>query len=395
MIRNILGGLLAALLFAHGSIAQIVTQPGGSGAGLSAIGPDRVLMNASDGSAVPTGVAVPNCTGGSSALSYSTSANAFDCLTGISGGSASAPLALNPGGANTAILTSTGGSNTGADTTSALNLAWTANTSGAVDIFKFATTVTSCASGNLVNVLGGASGTTSHFRVACGGAATFSGNVTVGGTLVPPATGTIHWGFNRAKISSTADGTLQLADTGGTNVFRLSSACNSATPCMQLGSLDAASPVAQEIRAQSPTGSNAAAPDLTYSAPRGTGTGIGGDHVFRVAPPSSSSSTPNAWVEALRINDEIHLVSGGSAPTLSSCGTSPTISGTDTAGTITEGSGASGCTATFYKAWATAPHCVVTDRAGLGKSYTVTTTALTITNIGALSSTAIDYICVG
>ena len=45
-------------------------------------------------------------------------------------------------------------------------------------------------------------------------------------------------------------------------------------------------------------------------------------------------------------------------------------------------------------AYARAPFAVVTDQSGLGLSYTVSNTAITITNIGALSSTKINYIVV-
>lgn len=76
---------------------------------------------------------------------------------------------LTPSAANQGLIASTGGSNTGSDTTSAVNLAWTLNTSGAADVFKIATTVTSGANANLVNIYGGASGTTSQFKIKSNG----------------------------------------------------------------------------------------------------------------------------------------------------------------------------------------------------------------------------------
>jgi hypothetical protein len=86
----------------------------------------------------------------------------------------------------------------------------------------------------------------------------------------------------------------------------------------------------------------------------------------------------------------------GTIPTLSSCGTSPTITqgSTDNAGEITEGSIATGCTITFAAAKTNAPFCTVTEQSGLAASYTISTSAITITNIGALSSTKLDYHCV-
>lgn len=91
-----------------------------------------------------------------------------------------------------------------------------------------------------------------------------------------------------------------------------------------------------------------------------------------------------------------HIVEGhGTAPALTSCGTSPTITGSDVAGTVTEGTIATGCTITFYSAYANAPTCTITSESSLGFTYTTSTTAITITNVGALSSTKVDYHCIG
>lgn len=86
----------------------------------------------------------------------------------------------------------------------------------------------------------------------------------------------------------------------------------------------------------------------------------------------------------------------GPVPTLSGCGTSPSITSgsTDTAGEITEGTIATGCTLTFASAYTAAPFCVVTAQSGLSFSYTVSTSAITMVNIGALSGTKINYHCI-
>ena len=90
-----------------------------------------------------------------------------------------------------------------------------------------------------------------------------------------------------------------------------------------------------------------------------------------------------------------HMNFTGTIPTLTSCGTSPAIAtnSTDGAGEITEGSTSTGCTITFATAYTNAPFCTITEQSGLSASYTLSTTAITITNIGALSSTKIDYEC--
>ena len=83
------------------------------------------------------------------------------------------------------------------------------------------------------------------------------------------------------------------------------------------------------------------------------------------------------------------------APT--SCGGSPAVTtgSVNTAGEITQGTVSTGCVITFNPAYVNAPFCVVTEQAGLGFSYVTTNTAITITNIGALSSTKMNWHCSG
>ena len=91
-----------------------------------------------------------------------------------------------------------------------------------------------------------------------------------------------------------------------------------------------------------------------------------------------------------------HIGTDGAIPTLTSAGTSPsiTVGSTDTAGEITEGTVATGATITFASAYARKPFCVLSSEAGLLFSYVVASTTITITNIGALSSTAVSYHCI-
>jgi hypothetical protein len=91
-----------------------------------------------------------------------------------------------------------------------------------------------------------------------------------------------------------------------------------------------------------------------------------------------------------------HIGTDGAIPTLSSAGTSPSITAgsTDTAGRISEGTIATGATITFASAYVRAPFCVLSSEAGLLFSYVVASTTITITNIGALSSTAVTYHCI-
>ena len=88
-----------------------------------------------------------------------------------------------------------------------------------------------------------------------------------------------------------------------------------------------------------------------------------------------------------------HIGTDGLAPALTSCGTSPSIvaGSTDTAGEVTEGSISTGCTITFKVAYTRAPFVTVTAQSGLVFTYTVSASAITITNVGALSITKLNY----
>lgn len=88
-----------------------------------------------------------------------------------------------------------------------------------------------------------------------------------------------------------------------------------------------------------------------------------------------------------------HIGSLGTIPTLTGAGTGSSITtgSTDTAGEITEGTSATGAVITFANAYTNIPFAIVVSEAGLLFSYTVSTTAITITNIGALSSTKLSY----
>jgi hypothetical protein len=146
-----------------------------------------------------------------------------------------------------------------------------------------------------------------------------------------------------------------------------------------------------------------------YAAENFTGTAQGTYLSFV----NSANGTATAQVERMRIDQngnvgigttspaskltvKGHIGTDGLAPALTSCGTSPSIvtGSTDTAGEVTEGTISTGCTITFQTAYARAPFCTATGQAGLVFTYTISASALTITNVGALSSTAVDYHCI-
>lgn len=96
----------------------------------------------------------------------------------------------------------------------------------------------------------------------------------------------------------------------------------------------------------------------------------------------------------------VHLLGGGSAPTVSSCGTSPSITGTDTAGTVTMGTAApTACTLTFAVAFTNSPICVANVSAASVPMAiaptTISTSAVTFTAAAAATSGNLTYHCIG
>jgi hypothetical protein len=75
---------------------------------------------------------------------------------------------------------------------------------------------------------------------------------------------------------------------------------------LQQGAADAAAPVAQTSSVQSVAAgtSNTAGVTRTYSASQGTGTGVGGSHVFQVAPAGAPGTAQNALAPAFTINGD-------------------------------------------------------------------------------------------
>lgn len=398
MIRNLLIGALAALALAGSVSAQGLT---GSGGGAPATGAANTLLaNPTGSSGAYVAHAAPSCSAASEALTWTTSTG-LGCHT-ISGGGGGAVLTANTftetqtitPAAGTSALVSTGYSLTGAGTAAVLDLAGTINNGSTLfDWVALRASVTATnSSTKLFNVYGGASGTTSRFSIGQTGTATF------GASAILPSTSSLQFD-TRGRIDSPADSALRLRNTGQTQSFTLTAPGVDASPVLQLGAADAAAPVAQILRAQGvvTATSNTAGPTFTLQAPVSTGTGAGGSFLFQTAPKGSSGTAVNAVRSVLAVDYAGHLNSLGTIPVLSSCGTSPTITtgSTDTVGEITEGSAASGCAITFATAYVAAPFCTVTSQGGLVFSYAVSTTAITVTNVGSLSSTKLNYHCMG
>lgn len=107
-----------------------------------------------------------------------------------------------------------------------------------------------------------------------------------------------------------------------------------------------------------------------------------------------ASSTASSNFSVFQILGDGHVNSTGTVPVLSSCGTSPTIVGSDAWGTVTVGSvTATSCTITFQIPYEATPSVIISSETSLTSqpSYTISTTALTITDVGSLVGDKIHY----
>ena len=91
------------------------------------------------------------------------------------------------------------------------------------------------------------------------------------------------------------------------------------------GTFDAAAPVAQTLSVQSVVAgtSNTAGANFTITGSQGTGTGVGGDIIFQVAPASTTGSTQNALATAMRVynNKTVTIGAAFTVATLPTAGT--------------------------------------------------------------------------
>lgn len=175
------------------------------------------------------------------------------------------------GTANESLLASTGFSVTGSNTTSLLDLAGTWNTSGAAGGITLRMTDTAvAATGTLLNLLAGASGTTSEFSVDLNGVVTLSGDT----------------------------------------ILRRNAAAN-----LALGAADAASPVAQTISVQNVVAgtSNTAGADTTFAASQSTGNAAAGRFLWQESSLGSSGTSVNALQTVMSIHNSLGGFTGRTA----------------------------------------------------------------------------------
>ena len=184
------------------------------------------------------------------------------------------------------------------------------------------------------------SGTTGAMTFAVNGTTMFAiGFVTLMGGDV--YTGTIHIGGNVGGILS-----------------------SNAAAFLQFGNADAAAPISQTLRAQSVVNgtTDTSGANLTIQGSRGTGTGVGGNIIFQVAPKSTTGSFPNSYSSLLTLfNDKtIGVTAGFTVANLPAAGTVGRIARvTDGAAGLIWGATVTGGGSTAYMVWDSGANWVV------------------------------------
>lgn len=152
-------------------------------------------------------------------------------------------------------------------------------------------------------------GSTTQFSVSEGGGVTSLGNSSFA-NQAGTVSGSGVFTFNTGQLGwSSTSGSSGSPDTFITR---------KAAANIALGAADVASPVAQSFSVQNVvTGtSNVAGANFTHNMSQGTGTGVGGSYIVRVAPAGTTGSTQNALATALTIDSTKLATFAGSLSTL-------------------------------------------------------------------------------
>lgn len=255
-----------------------------------------------------------------------------------------------------------------------INIVDTVNDASAVDgvVWFSNTTCTACTATTYLIDMQVASAT--QFRVSTVGALSVPSGVTAGGTIQAGATSQYTW-TGRGILTSKATGSVQL---GGT---------------------DAATAVAQTLSAQSIIAgtSNVAGADTVIQGSLGTGTGAGGQLIFKTASAGTTGSAQNASSQAGVFDTTQFFIPGGGTPT---CGTgcaSIAAGATNQRMLVTTGTAVTTIAVNFSKTLTTAPICTASEIAGtplaIGFSAAPTTSGFTLTAASALTATVIAVTC--
>jgi hypothetical protein len=305
--------------------------------------------------------------GGSNTQIQYNNSSAFGADSGFTyGGTGQVTITPN---ANQVPLTSGGYSLTGSNALSLLNLSGTLNTTGSPDVVKLAITDTARgASTTLFNLYGGASGTTSEFKVSNIGIVTAANNFVTG---------------NQTMLATglTNTGNFTIASSGGDILFQSNS--NKNAWGFRSGTLNM-------------QGSSDALFGFTNTAASAGPGGVDGTFDTAVARNAAGVTEINNGTAGTYREAKLRsLVIGGAVPGISGC-TAGTQTGGATAGTYTSGTTGT-CTVTLTFAftaptgWACATNDLTTPADAQKQSASTTTTAaITGTTV---SGDVINFLC--
>lgn len=203
-----------------------------------------------------------------------------------------------------------------------------------------------------------------------------NGTVTSSNSLSPGPAGQINWGAGRGILTSPAAGIIQLgaADVNG-------------------------SPVAQAFIAQSAvTGTDLAGAAMLIKGSRGTGAGAPGSVGIQTGIAGATGTAQSTMITALLVDNVQHVTLGGTVnpPTAGTGAASIGANGTDQRFKVTSGTAVTSISVSFGKTWINTPVCTLSEESATPVSLgfsALSTTALTITSVSALTATVIDVIC--
>lgn len=137
--------------------------------------------------------------------------------------------------------------------------------------------------------------------ITSGGAISATGSLTASTDIVLGAINAVSFSGRSRITSGGLNGNITFSNAAGANSCTLGFPGTNAAPIWQFGGSDTASPVAQQLKFQNATGTNAAAPDAKLYAPGGTGTAAIASLIMYSPVAGSSGSTAHTQVESARL----------------------------------------------------------------------------------------------